>query len=158
MKWRNFFAVKKNSCQHLVWQYSSESRVYDSIYLKPFNNCGLQYWLPIFRWMLFCVQLEWLLLVSVGSWTVMNQEKRLWEKFKPCLQFRSVIAKDRILAVMDWRLWACRASKAAVWLVFANFHSIVLPAICLPLKLVAMNVGGPAFWVWIFCQRLFVFL
>jgi hypothetical protein len=33
-----------------------------------------------------------------------------------------------------------------------------LPVICLPLNLVAMNVGGLAFWVWIFCYRLFVFL
>ncbi len=79
-------------------------------------------------------------------------------EFKPGLQFRSVIAKDRILAVMDWRLWACCANKAAVWLVFSNFHSIVLPAFSLPLKLVAMNVGGRAFWVWIFCHHLFVFL
>ncbi len=79
-------------------------------------------------------------------------------EFKPGLQFRSVIAKDRILAVMDWRLWACCANKAAVWLVFSNFHSIVLPAFSLPLKLVAMNVGGPAFWVWIFCHHLFVFV
>ncbi len=79
-------------------------------------------------------------------------------EFKPGLQFRSVIAKDRILAVMDWRLRDCCANKAAVWLVFSNFHSIVLPVICLPLNLVAMNVGGLAFWVWIFCYRLFVFL
>jgi hypothetical protein len=68
-------------------------------------------------------------------------------EFKPGLQFRSVIAKDRILAVMDWRLRDCCANKAAVWLVFSNFHSIVLPVICLPLNLVAMNVGGLAFWV-----------